>query len=90
MKITKTGIVSERVENHFSGCRNVLSPHKYFQFDQTLKNVVVNSENQLYGYFMESHLLGLYSKDLGMTWMDWEALMGPPRCVARHTWGSTL
>ena len=28
---------------------------------------------------MESHLLGLYSKDLGMTWMDWEALMGPPK-----------
>ena len=44
------------------GTGNVLSPHKYFQFDQTLKNVVVNSENQLYGYFMESHLLGLCSK----------------------------
>ena len=40
----------------------VLSPHKYFQFIRTLKNVVVNSENQLYGYFMESHLLGLCSK----------------------------
>jgi len=23
----------------------VLSPHEYFQFDQTLKNVVVNSES---------------------------------------------
>ncbi len=27
------------------GIGNVLSPHKYFQFDQTLKNVVVNSES---------------------------------------------
>ena len=34
---------------------------------------------------MESHLLGLYSKDLGMTWMDWEALVGPPMgCVWPH------
>ena len=35
---------------------------------------------------MESHLLGLYSKDLGMTWMDWEALMGAPQGV----WPATL
>ena len=39
---------------------------------------------------MESHLLGLYPKDLGMTWMDWEALMGAPQggwpatCVGLH------
>ena len=35
---------------------------------------------------MESHLLGLYPKDLGMTWMDWEALMGAPQGV----WPATL
>ena len=52
------------------GTGNVLSPHKYFQFDQTLKNVVVNSENQLYGYFMESHLLGLCSKR-SWGWHGW-------------------
>ena len=28
------------------GTGNVLSPHKYFQFIRTLKNVVVNSENR--------------------------------------------
>jgi len=28
------------------GTENVLSPHKYFQFERTLKNVVVNSENR--------------------------------------------
>ena len=44
------------------GTGNILNPHKYFQFERMLKNVVVNSENQLYGYFSESHLLGLLWK----------------------------
>ena len=39
---------------------------------------------------MESHLLGLYSKDLGMTWMDWEALMGPPKGCGRPHLGLHL
>jgi hypothetical protein len=30
----------------------VLGTHKYFRFERTLKNVVMNSENQLYGYFI--------------------------------------
>ena len=61
------------------GTGNVLSPHKYFQFERTLKNVVVNSESAFWITLLESHLLGLYSKDLGMTWMDWEPLMGAPQ-----------
>ena len=33
------------------GTRIVLSPHEYFQFDQTLKNVVVNSESAFWDIF---------------------------------------
>ena len=39
---------------------------------------------------MESHLLGLCPKDLGMTWMDWEALMGPPKGCGRPHLGIHL
>ena len=35
------------------GTGNVLSPHKYFQFDQTLKNVVVNSESAFCDIYVE-------------------------------------
>ena len=69
------------------GTGNVLSAHKYFQFDQTLKNVVVNSENQLYGYFMESHLLGLCSKR-SWGWHGWIGpFFGPLMGVWPATWG---
>jgi hypothetical protein len=61
-EITKLELFQNALKIIMVGTGNVLSPHKYFQFDQTLKNVVVNSENQLYGYFLESHLLGLCSK----------------------------
>jgi len=39
----------------------VLSPHKYFQFDRTLKNVVVNSESAFWD-FCGKHLLGFFPK----------------------------
>ena len=61
-EITKLELFQNALKIIMVGTRNVLIPHKYFQFDQTLKIVVVNSENQLYGYFMESHFLGLCSK----------------------------
>ena len=59
MKITKPELFWNALEIILVGTGNVLSPHKYFQFERTLKTVVVNSENQLYEYFLESHLLGL-------------------------------
>jgi len=40
----------------------VLSPHKYFQFDRTLKNVVVNSESALWDIFGKRFLEGLGAK----------------------------
>ena len=33
------------------GTGNVLSPHKYFQFERTLKNVVVNSESAFWDIY---------------------------------------
>ena len=35
------------------GTGNVLSPHKYFQFEWTLKNVVVNSESAFWDIYVE-------------------------------------
>lgn len=45
MKITKPELFRLALKIIFVGTGNVLSPHEYFQFDQTLKNVVVNSES---------------------------------------------
>ena len=72
------------------GTGNVLSPHKYFQFDQTLKNVVVNSESAFwdilgkspFGYFPKRLLEGM--DGWGPPWG------GPTRVVAGQEGGSTL
>ena len=45
MKITKLELFQNALQIIMVGTRNVLSPHKYFQFERTLKNVVVNSES---------------------------------------------
>src|SRR5213083_426295 len=45
MKITNLDLFRITLKIILVGTGNVLSPHKYFQFDRTLKNVVVNSES---------------------------------------------
>ena len=60
------------------GTGNVLSPHKYFQFDQTLKNVVVNSESAFWVTFWKAIILGFAPRSFGMTWMD-RKVVGPPK-----------
>ena len=45
MKITKMELFQNALKIIMVGFGNVLSPHKYFQFEQTLKNVVMNSES---------------------------------------------
>ena len=55
MKITKPELFRLALKIILVGTRIVLSPHEYFQFDQTLKNVVVNSESafwDIYGYLL--------------------------------------
>ena len=45
MKITKLELFQNALKIIMVGTGNVLSPHKYFQFERTVKNVVVNSES---------------------------------------------
>ena len=47
------------------GIGNVLSPHKYFQFVRTLKNVLVNSENHFMVTLWKAIFWGFAPKDLG-------------------------
>ena len=53
MKITKPVLFRNTFKIILVGIGNVLSPHKYFQFDQTLKNVVVNSESAFWDIYVE-------------------------------------
>jgi hypothetical protein len=64
VEITKLKLFQNALKIILVGTGIVLSPHKYFQFERTLKNVVVNSENQLYGYFLESHYFWDLSQDI--------------------------
>jgi hypothetical protein len=54
-EITKPKLFRNALKIILVGTGNVLSPHKYFQFERTLKNVVVNSESafwDIYGYLL--------------------------------------
>ena len=51
MKNTKPELFRLALKIILVGTGNVLSPHEYFQFDQTLKNVVVNSESAFLDIF---------------------------------------
>jgi hypothetical protein len=55
MKITKPELFRNALKIILVGTKNVLRPHKYFQFEQTLKNVVMNSESALW-IFLGKHL----------------------------------
>ena len=51
MKITKLELFQNALKIIMVGTGNVLSPHKYFQFERTLKNVVVNSESAFWDIY---------------------------------------
>jgi hypothetical protein len=63
MKITNPELFRNALKIILVGTENVLSPHKYFQFERTLKNVVVNSESTFW-IFLGKHLFFGYSKRL--------------------------
>ena len=44
------------------GIGNVLSPHKYFQFERTLENVVVNSESAFWDILWKATFWGFTQK----------------------------
>jgi hypothetical protein len=62
MKITKPELFRIALKIILVGTGNVLSPHKYFQFERTLKNVVVNSESAFWDIFWKRFLEGLGAK----------------------------
>ena len=62
MKITKPELFRLALKIILVGTRIVLSPHEYFQFDQTLKNVVMNSESAFWGYFWKATFWGFTQK----------------------------
>ena len=76
MKITKPELFRNALKIVLVGTGNVLSPHKYFQFERTLKNVVVNSESafwDIYGkpplrafWYFSPWLLGEATLGLGL------------------------
>ena len=72
---------------------NVLSPHKYFQFERTLKNVVMNSESAFWDTLWKATCLGFVPKYLGMTWMDespsWGAHLLWPARGGAAPWSSS-
>jgi hypothetical protein len=53
-EITKLELFQNALKIILVGTRNVLSPHKYFQFERTLKNVVVNSESAFWDIFWKA------------------------------------
>ena len=93
MKITKPKLFQNALKIILVGTGNVLSPHKYFQFERTLKNVVVNSGSafrDIYG----KPLFGAFPKWLLEGLGDQGSPFGGPREGgtlegAAPTWGST-
>ena len=77
MKITNPELFRIALKIILVGTGNVLSPHKYFQFDRTLKNVVVNSESAFW-IFLEKHLLGYFPKGFSKAWGLRNLLCPPP------------
>ena len=60
-EITKPELFRLALKIILVGTRIVLSPHEYFQFDQTLKNVVVNSESTFW-IFVGKSPFGIFPK----------------------------
>ena len=62
MKITKMELFQNALKIIMVGTRNVLSPHKYFQFKRTLKNVLVNSESAFWDILWKATFWGFAQK----------------------------
>ena len=89
MKITKLELFQNVLKIIMVGTGNVLSPHKYFQFERTLKNVVVNSESAFWDILWWVTFWDISIRLLeglgGQACSSW----GPPKGVGRpHVWGS--
>ena len=63
MKIIKPELFQIALKLILVGTGIVLSPHKYFQFDRTLKNAVVNSESAFWDFLWKAPF-GIFPKRL--------------------------
>jgi hypothetical protein len=61
-EITKLELFQNALKIILVGTGIVLSPHKYFQFERTLKNVVVNSESAFWVTFWKATFWGFTQK----------------------------
>src|SRR3990170_6229959 len=86
MKITKLELFQNALKIIMVGTGNVLSPHEYFQFERTPKNVVVNSKSAFWVTFWKAIILGFVPRSFGVTWMDESPLGGG----AHGGWRATL
>jgi hypothetical protein len=82
-EITKLELFQNALKIILVGTGIVLSPHKYFQFERTLKNVVVNSDGRFWIFWKST--FGIFPKRLleGMGGHD-NTWGGPPPRVAGH------
>ena len=62
MKITKLEFFQNALKIIMVGTGNVLCPHKYFQFERTLINVVVNSESAFWDILWKATFWGFAQK----------------------------
>ena len=86
MKITKMELFQNLLKIIMVGTGNVLSPHEYFQFERTPKNVVVNSESAFWVTFWKAIILGFGPRSFGMTWMN-RKVVEPPNRAANFVGG---
>ena len=89
MKITKPELFQIALKLILVGTGIVLSPHKYFQFDQMLKNVIVNSESAFWDFLWKAPF-GIFSKRLLEALGTKEAPLGGGQGVAGHGGWSSM
>jgi hypothetical protein len=65
MKITNPELFWNALKIILVGTGNVLSSHKYFQFERKLKNVVMNSESVFLFTFWKATFFGFAQKIYG-------------------------
>src|SRR3989337_1540006 len=90
MKNTKPELFRSALKIILVGTGNVLSPHKYFQFERMLKNVIVNSESAFWGFFWRATFLDLVKVLEGRALQGKEPHLGGPLGVAVQAWWSSL
>ena len=88
IKITNPELFRNMLKIILVGTGNVLSPHKYFQFERTLKNVVVNSESAFWDILWWVTFWDISKRLLEGLGDKHAPHGGPPRGLAGHMCGA--